>query len=101
MTTSCVVRCICFLPASRQARLEVHRRHLQTGRRPILRVEKQQRNTVARSSEAVRADDYELRSTVYLRLVCIAARPTGGSSPSPAKRVADPFYGWRDSRVTP
>ncbi len=32
----------------------VHRRHLQTGRRPILRAERQQRNTVARSSEAVR-----------------------------------------------
>jgi len=101
MTTSSVVRCICFWPPSRQAQLEVHRRHLQTGRRPILRVEKQQRNTVARSSEAVRTDGYEHRSTVYLLLACIAASPTGGSSPSPAKRVADPFYGWRNSSVTP
>jgi hypothetical protein len=59
-------------------------------------------STVARSSEAVlRADDYELRSTVYLLLSCIAASPNGGPSPSPAKRVADPFYGRRDSSVTP
>jgi len=64
-------------------------------------VERQQRNTVARSSEAVRADDYEHRSTVYLLLACIAASPTGGSSPSPAKRVADPFYGRSNSSVTP
>jgi uncharacterized membrane-anchored protein len=58
-------------------------------------------SSVARSSEAVRADDDEHRSTVYLLLACIAASPTGGSSLSPAKRVADPFYGWRDSSVTP
>jgi len=32
----------------------VHRRDLQTGHSPVLRVERQQRNTVARSSEAVR-----------------------------------------------
>jgi hypothetical protein len=32
----------------------VHRRDLQTGHSPILRAERQQRNTVARSSEAVR-----------------------------------------------
>jgi hypothetical protein len=79
MTTSCVVRCICFLPASRQARLEVHRRHLQTGRRPILRVEKQQRNTVARSSEAVRADGYEHRSTVLRGRARIAIKQRTGS----------------------
>ena len=101
MTTSSVARCTCFWPPSRQARMEVHRRHLQTGRRPILRVERQQRNTVARSSEAVRTDDYELRSTVYLLLASNAASPNGGSSPSPAKRVADPFYWCRDSSVTP
>jgi len=74
--------------------MEVHRRHLQTGRRPILRVEKQQRNTVARSSEAVlRADDYEHRSTVYLLLASIAARPNGGSSPSPANGSQTHFTG--------
>jgi len=60
--------------------MEFHRRHLQTGRRLILREEKQQRNTVARSSEAVlRADDYELRSTVNLLLASNAASPNGGS----------------------
>jgi hypothetical protein len=58
-------------------------------------------STVARSSEAVRADDYKHPSTVYLLLASIAASPNGGSSPSPAKRVADPFYGRRDSSVTP
>ena len=50
-------------------------------------------NSVARSSEAVRADDYELRSTVYLLLACIAASPTGGSSPSPANGSQTHFTG--------
>ena len=50
--------------------------------------------TVARSSEAVlRADDYELRSTVYLLLASIAARPNGGSSPSPANGSQTHFTG--------
>jgi hypothetical protein len=72
-----------------------------TGRRPILRVERQQRNTVARSSEAVRADDYEHRSTVYLLLASIAANLEWRFIPVTCKRVADPFYGWRNSSVTP
>jgi hypothetical protein len=94
MTTNSVAPCICFWPASRQARLEVHRRHLQTGRRPILRVERQQRNTVARSSEAVlRADDYKHPSTVYLLLASIAASPNGGSSPSLANGSQTHFTG--------
>jgi hypothetical protein len=50
-------------------------------------------STVARSSEAVRADDYEHRSTVYLLLACIAARPTGGSSPSLANGSQTHFTG--------
>ncbi len=49
--------------------------------------------TVARSSEAVRADDYELRSTVYLLLASIAARPNGGSSLSPANGSQTHFTG--------
>jgi hypothetical protein len=57
--------------------------------------------TVARSSEAVRADGYEHRSTVYLLLASIAANLEWRFIPVTCKRVADPFYGWRNSSVTP